>query len=455
MPVGPAHNEPLPAGSKPEVLLWSGPELLMPRLRMQAAELGVLVCDRLRRWNAMEVAVEMDADGTGSSRRSPQLGPGLARGWSGLAVLFEHADRCRPGEGWAEEARDALGRAAQSAAADPSSLAPGLAAGWAGVAFASAFLARGGQRYGRWRRELVPYVERSGRIAATAVENRRGSWPFSDFDHISGLAGLVAGLRSADSVEAMGAVTSALVHGTLQGQGGPLWGTAPDQIADEALRVRYRDGLVNLGLAHGLAGVVAALALAVRENVAGCDGEVALDMVTSSLASAVRWKDGAPTLPHFLSLGAESDHGGPGRTAWCYGPPGAARALALAGSVLRRPALVRLAGDLLVASLAQPENVTRLDSPTFCHGVAGVLQLTARMAVENADPRIADLVPRLCGRLLDTFVPNSVFGFRNVGSGPSWVDEPGLLEGAAGVGLVLLSIAHRPEPGWDQAFLLS
>ena len=422
---------------------------------MRAAELGILVCNRLRRWNAKEATVEANDDRTGSSRRSVQLGPGLARGWSGLAVLFEHADRCRPGEGWAEEARDALGRAAQSVAADPGSLGPGLADGWAGVAFASAFLARDGQRYGRWRRELVPYVERSGRIAATAVENRRGSRPFSDFDHISGLAGLVAGLRSTDSAEAMGAVTSALVHGTLQGRGGPLWGTAPDQIADEALRARYRGGLVNLGLAHGLAGVVAALALAVRENGAGSDGELALDMVTSSLASAVRWKDGAPTLSHFLSLGADSDHGGPGRTAWCYGPPGAARALALAGSALRRPPLVRLADDLLVASLAQPENVMRLDSPTFCHGVAGVLQLTIRMAVENEDPRLADLVPRLCARLLDTFALNSMFGFRNAGPGRPWVDEPGLLEGAAGVGLVLLSIAHRPVPRWDQAFLLS
>lgn len=265
---------------------------------------------------------------------------------------------------------------------------------------------------------------------------------------------MVAGLLSADAPEGLSAAVVALVRGTLRQGNEALWSTAPDQIADPAVRDRYPDGLINLGLAHGLGGVVAALALAVRANAAGC-GEKALDLAAGSLASAVQFEEGTPTLAYFLPLGAESGRAGPGHTAWCYGPPGAARALALAGAVLGRPALAQLAGDLLVASLAQPADVARLDTPGFCHGLAGVLQLTARMALETADPRLIDLVPQLCTRLLGAFEPGSAFGFRTTGPRDARLDEPGLLEGAAGAGLVLMSIGHQPAPGWDQAFLSS
>jgi lantibiotic biosynthesis protein len=438
MPVAPAAPGPAAASAaaaraESGTGCWAGPDLLSAGLREQAAEAGLGVCERLRRQDL------------------PHLGPGLASGWSGLAVLFEHADRCRPGEGWAEAARLALGRAARSTAASPGRLPPGLAAGWAGVAFASAYLARGGQRYRGWRRELAPHLEQAGRAAAATVLDRRGGWPVADFDHISGLAGMVAGLARADVPEALGPVTSALVQGTLRAPGRAAWRTEPDQVPEQTFGARYPGGLVNLGMAHGLAGVVAALAVTARAT----DDVRALEVATSALISAVRTDDELPTLPHVLPLGGGSRREGPGRTAWCYGPAGAARALALAGAALRRPEYNRLAGELLVASVAQPAHIAQLETPSFCHGVAGVLQIAARMATDTGEPQVAALVPQLCERLLETFDPDSMLGFRALGPRGNRADVPGLLDGAAGVGMVLLSVAGRPEPGWDRAFLLT
>jgi lantibiotic biosynthesis protein len=433
----------------PGAACWAGPDLLTSRLRQRAAEAGLAVCERLR------------------DLELPQLGPGLASGWSGLAVLFEHADRCRPDEGWGGAARDALGRAARIAAADPRRVPPGLAAGWAGVAFASAYLGRGGQRYQGWRRELGPHLERAARAAAATVRARRDGWPFADFDHISGLAGMVAGIGPADHPEALGIVTGALVEGTLRESGRPPWSTAPEQVPEKAFGARYPGGLVNLGMAHGLGGVMAALAVASGEVAAGatgsaagrCDGQdgvvAALRVAAEVLAAAVWTDDGLVTLPHVLPLGSVAGREGAGRTAWCYGPTGAARALGMAGAVLHSPAYVRLAVELLVGSLAQPARVGQLGTPGFCHGVAGVLQAAARMASEAADTRVAALVPELCERLVDGFEADSLLGFRALGPRADREDVAGLLDGAAGVGLVLLSLAHRTEPGWDRAFLLS
>lgn len=436
MSVAPAIPGSAAERTRPGTVCWVGPDLLTPRLRQRAAEVGLAVCERLRR------------------QELPQLGPGLASGWSGMAVLFEHADRCQPDEGWAEAARDSLGRAARDAAADPRRLPPGLAAGWAGVALASAYLSRGGQRYQGWRREIGPHLEHAARAAAAAVRARRDGWAFADFDHIAGLAGVVAGLAEADCPEALGLVTGSLVEGTLRESSRPPWSTAPDQVP-ETFGARYPGGLVNLGMAHGLAGVVAALAVAARAGAGRDDVGRALEVAAGVLAGAARTDDGLVTLPHVLPLGSGARRDGAARTAWCYGPAGAARALALAGAVLHSPAYARLATELFAGSLAQPAHVSQLGTPSFCHGVAGVLQVAARMATETSDTRVAALVPQLCERLLDGFERDSLFGFRALGPRGDRADVAGLLDGAAGVGLVLLSVAHRTEPGWDRAFLLS
>lgn len=432
--------------------LWRAPGLLTERQRDQAAAAAVLVCGRLRDPDRVRSAARLAAGQRTYGSRSGSVGWGLAQGWAGIAVLFEHADRCRPGEGWDDEARAALGRAADAVAASPDALPPGLANGWAGIAFASRFLARDGQRYGRWRRELRPFVERAALALADSVTRGGDSWPFAEFDHISGLAGMVACLTPEGPVDA---VAGALVTGTLRGASGPLWPTAPDQIRDESLLARHPGGLVNLGLAHGLAGVVAALALAVRAGVAGPDGEAALGAAAGWLAGQVRWAAGKPVLPSFCPLGEEGGPVLPGRTAWCYGPPGAARALALAGSVLGRPELAELGTELLLASLDQPAEVAWLNSATFCHGLAGVLHIAARMAEASDDRRLAGVVPQLCARLLDAFEPDSLLGFGNLEADGGRVDTPALLDGAAGAALVLLSLAHDPAPSWDRAFLLS
>lgn len=416
---------------------WSAPALLPPRLRQEAADAGIAVCQKLRPLGSL------------------RLEPGLASGWSGLALLFEHADRCQPGEGWADEARDALNRAAQSIAAQPNRLPPGLAAGWAGVGFVSNYLSRGGQHYRAWRRELGPRLERSCLDAATKVDGVQAGWEFADFDQISGVAGVIAGLLGKDPPASFGSVTRAMTEGTLRQPGQPPWATPTSLLPDSMVNDRYPHGVVNLGLAHGLAGVVAALALALREDAAGAGGESALTIATDTLVSAVGQYDGTPTLPHLLPLGSAGVHERPGRSAWCYGPPGAAGALSLAGAVLRQPHITRLANDLLVAAVTRPPDIACLGTPTFCHGIGGVLQIAARMAVETVDARVAALVPPLCADLLKFFDPTTEFGFRALGPNGMRGDEAGFLNGAAGIGLVLLSISHSPDPGWDRAVLLS
>jgi hypothetical protein len=107
------------------------------------------------------------------------------------------------------------------------------------------------------------------------------------------------------------------------------------------------------------------------------------------------------------------------------------------------------------AVFRRPIPARMIDSPTFCHGVAGLLAIVLRFARETDAPVFLDASRALAGQVLAAFEPGSRLGFRNIEFGDNHTDQPGLLDGAAGVALVLLSAATGVEPSWDRAFLLA
>jgi hypothetical protein len=103
----------------------------------------------------------------------------------------------------------------------------------------------------------------------------------------------------------------------------------------------------------------------------------------------------------------------------------------------------------------RPISVRCIESPTFCHGVAGLLQITLRFANDTGLPLFTEAAVSLTEELLSAYEPDSLLGYRNWEPGGTRVDQPGLLDGAPGILLVLLAASTDVEPSWDRAFLLS
>jgi hypothetical protein len=152
-----------------------------------------------------------------------------------------------------------------------------------------------------------------------------------------------------------------------------------------------------------------------------------------------------------------------GRAAWCDGTAGVARALHLAGIALGDPQLCATAVQALRGAVLRPWSDADLVGPTFCHGTAGLLQVVLRVTERDPDPVLLNAAGLLAQRVLYDFDRTAPFGFRHghrtragrvVG-----VDEPGLLQGAAGVALVLATFAHHPgtvgPDVWDAPLLLT
>jgi hypothetical protein len=162
-----------------------------------------------------------------------------------------------------------------------------------------------------------------------------------------------------------------------------------------------------------------------------------------------RWAQDTPDgrwWPEWLTLSdlraGRSGQRGPGRPSWCYGTPGIARALQLAGIATTDPARQAAAEHALAASLA-PGRLATLTSPGLCHGLAGAYQAAARAAADAITPAIASRLPGTAAVL--TAAASTSTG------------SPALLTGDTGTRLAAETARRSAAPisGWDACLLLA
>jgi lantibiotic modifying enzyme len=140
------------------------------------------------------------------------------------------------------------------------------------------------------------------------------------------------------------------------------------------------------------------------------------------------------------------------RTAWCYGNPGVSRSLRFASQVLRSESLHAEALMSIGSAFRRPW--TEIESPTFCHGMAGLLQIALRWASEERTEEFCNSAEVYAARLIGMHEESRPFGYCSVELGHRRVDQPGLLDGAAGIALALLSFSEAQQPGWDRIFCI-
>jgi len=92
------------------------------------------------------------------------------------------------------------------------------------------------------------------------------------------------------------------------------------------------------------------------------------------------------------------------------------------------------------------------------HGVAGRAHLLNRLFQATGEEPFADAARAGFGRLLEMRRPGEgIGGFQARAPGadgrPVWADDPGLLNGSAGIGLALLAAVSAVEPAWDRLLL--
>lgn len=285
----------------------------------------------------------------------------------------------------------------------------------------------------------------------------------AEYDAIRGLTGIGSHLLRRDpdgpAIRAVLEYLVRLTHPlTIDGETLPGWWTTSDPSGrrDEA----FPGGHANNGIAHGITGPLALLALATLQgvNVAGQDS--AITIICGWLD---QWRvddEAGATWPYWVTrdeIGAgRSNSKGPRRPSWCYGTAGLARAQQLAALATADPNRQRLAENALINALDDPAQLAGTADMGLCHGVAGMAHVAARVAADAA-PDTCQRLHVLASRLLDALQPPSadpkVVGAGLLGSdGPG----PGFLEGTTGIALAALVAATGGSlrSGWDSCLLI-
>ncbi|WP_018788560.1 lanthionine synthetase C family protein [Micromonospora sp. CNB394] len=306
----------------------------------------------------------------------------------------------------------------------------------------------GHDRYAAARQHLTPHVRRLIRERLTNGDDRLRhgtAATFAEYDLFYGLTGLGALLlRDLPDSDELGDlltyVTRLTEPRTCDAQQLPGWWV--DHDPDPTLPTP--GGHANLGMAHGAAGLLALLALALRDG-RQVDGQT--EAIERLCACFDRWQQDSahgPWWPQWLTRDdlrtGRPVQESPGRPSWCYGPPGIARALQLAAIATNQPARQAAAEAALAASLTRTQ-LDRLTEPGICHGFAGLHATAYRAARDASTTDIAAQLPALAERLRRVPSP----------------DHAGFLKGRSGCSLASETACTNipPRTRWDACLLIT
>ncbi|MFF5475897.1 lanthionine synthetase C family protein [Streptomyces sp. NPDC012935] len=394
-----------------------------------------------------------------SSRRHYRHPYDIATGDAGLAVMSGYANMCLPGEGWDAVAHEFLETSVRKIERC-NDVHYGLFGGMSGLAFGAESLSQGGKRYRKLMDALDLKLAPVATFLGAQLRCRAGPGPVEVFDLISGASGVAAYLLRRDEHGVLPEILRGLVALAEERDGMPQWWTPHKHMSDEDMASSYPAGVLNCGIAHGIAGPVAVLALALNEG-SRVPGQYESLRTFSDWLVAHRIDDqlGAGW-PGVVPIGlADSEAFGYRlalkRIGWCYGTPGVARSLWLAGEALDDHRLRTSALEAMYAVLRRPISERRPESLMLCHGLAGLLQIVLRFWHDTHLSTFSMAATEIVDELIAAYQPRRPLAYASVEQGGRIFDRPGLLNGAPGVAMALFAAATDAEPRWDRLLLLS
>ena len=377
---------------------------------------------------------------------------GLSSGPAGVAIFLGHLSKLEGFEAWRAPARELL----EQGVAQIGTLGQsGLYAGFTGVAWAVEHLQA--EVFGPEPED--PNAE----VDEVLLDHLDPATWEGSYDLISGLVGYgvyaLARAHRASGRALLERVLDLLDARAIPQDGGVAW-MSEERDWSTLAEGRPWTHRWNLGVAHGIPGVLGLLASLAERGIGGGRAVRLHDAGMAWLRTRIQ-PEPWPCLPAWVAV--DEVHPAPrsGRVAWCYGDLGASVVLLGAARRLGRAADERWALEMGRRAAARPIEGAGLRDACLCHGSFGNAHLFLRLHGMTGEVCHAEaarayfregLGRHRRGEGFGGFVHElpPVHGLRE-----EVVQEAsaGLLEGAAGIGLAMLSALGGPGPTWDRCLL--
>lgn len=224
----------------------------------------------------------------------------------------------------------------------------------------------------------------------------------------------------------------------------------------ETLNPAYRDmaprGMYNLGIAHGVAGVISFLGSLCRSG-------VAVERAAPLLADSVAWLLARELPPggnyRFKSTFTPDRDIDICRLGWCHGDLAVATALLVAARGAGEPSWEQHARRIARSAAALTVDNTPVPDAGLCHGTAGIGHLFNRLYQETDEPSLGEAARTWLRRAIAMRKPgHGIGGYQMFQRGERY-DNPGFRVGSSGIALALLAAASPVAPDWDRLLMAS
>jgi hypothetical protein len=237
---------------------------------------------------------------------------------------------------------------------------------------------------------------------------------------------------------------------------GITWHTDTKFLPEEQRR-RTPSGYYNLGVAHGVPGVIHFLSQLATARIEERRARALLDPAVDWLFAQQRPRGSRSRFSPYITCDESSDS----RLSWCYGDLGILAILLQVVSNSSSACWKDYSSELLEHCLAWPSDQAGINDAQLCHGSAGVAHIFNRLYHISGDARCRDRALYWLEQTLARRVPNAgVGGYLastkpDPAGAPVLEPSPAFLDGAIGIALSLIAALTPVEPQWDRLLLLS
>ncbi|MBD1583276.1 lanthionine synthetase C family protein [Pseudoalteromonas sp. S16_S37] len=206
----------------------------------------------------------------------------------------------------------------------------------------------------------------------------------------------------------------------------------------------------NLGLAHGVPGIIAALlpALAIDELKA---------QVGELLQGSCDWllaQQNADTESSCYGTCVPSEHHD-SRLGWCYGDLTIALTLARVGKAIDRPSYVEKALEIALHTTKRDAKAGQINDAGLCHGFAGMVTIYQLLNQVMPHPELASAMQTWLDYTLEQFEQRGIEAMYCFdGREKKYVVDFGFLMGYSGIGMALLGVLND-DTSWTDCLLMA
>ncbi len=215
---------------------------------------------------------------------------------------------------------------------------------------------------------------------------------------------------------------------------------------------------INLGLAHGIPGIICFLAKIYNANI---EKKRIKNLLEKSVRFILKYKtsENISSFPSKVSLN-NIDYNNKediSRIAWCYGDLGIAIAFYHANQILNNSEIEREYTELLNKSVQRKlKSVSMVEDISVCHGSFGMALIFKKFYDRTKIDSLKEAyIYWLNDGLSKAVYTDGIAGFKAHRGDNKYERETDILGGVSGIGLVLISILTENSLDWDECLLLS